>query len=296
MFFGLFGSKVNAAVKAEIEGKIARYDGLALFDYASMTVADNDVMRRAARNNQIEVGVYKTAEVEAAIEGGKFYGILDGVGGKFGLLFFNTEEELVNFSVELKKFRVKNPIFKMMLKGWPLPLEEILAKIPEEPKKRDFAPGDYRVDFMGSERKVAAIKALRELTGLDLYTSKEIVDGRQSHKMSFATQEQIDAFERAFADTGSTISYTLISGSVTNVQDDSAYVIDDGDGTLNFQIIQMKSAVMAIKLYRELSGLGLKESKDAIDSGYIEIRNNHRDVQEIVNSFADIGCYIERRR
>lgn len=296
MLFGLFGKKVDAAVKAEIESKIERFDGLALFDYAGMTVAGDSNLRKAARDCKLEVGVYKRPEVEAAIEGGKFYGILDGVDKSVGLLFFNTEDEMVGFCKALKRSMTPNPIYKIMLKGWPLPLDEVLAKIPEETRKVDFVPGNYYVEFLGSEYKVRAIKYLREQTGLDLYTSKEIVDGRQNCKMYFATLQQREDFERAFYDSGSMITFTYVDGGSANTQTTQTQMVDDSDGILNFQIIQMKSPIEAIKVYRELTGAGLKESKDAIDSGYIEISSGRKLAQEIVDAFGRVGCYIERRR
>lgn len=91
-------------------------------------------------------------------------------------------------------------------------------------------------ELIRNGRKIEAIKLLREETGVDLKTAKETVDKLEADP----------AFDPVSLDDATPEIGSEISEAVR---------------TLAWQGLQ----IHAIKLFREQSGLGLKESKEAVD-------------------------------
>jgi ribosomal protein L7/L12 len=88
-----------------------------------------------------------------------------------------------------------------------------------------------------ADRKINAIKLYREFTGLGLKEAKDAVDAMMSGKMP------------------------------TQVVVERPYNFGGGDMMDKIQReLQAGRKINAIKLYREMTGLGLKEAKDAIDA------------------------------
>lgn len=128
--------------------------------------------------------------------------------------------------------------------------EEALARLQEKltdyPSSKKVASpplsdADMQMvlDELHNGRKITAIKIYRELTGLGLVEAKDYVEGleRETKQFGHINQASLQGKE------------TLDPATVPEI----------------VHLLQGKRKIDAIKIYRELTGLGLKESKDAID-------------------------------
>lgn len=115
---------------------------------------------------------------------------------------------------------------------------------PVTPSRQAAAPTDADMQMVLDElhngRKITAIKIYRELTGLGLKEAKDYVDQLEG---------QIKQF-----------------GQVTHATLRDKATVDPAGVPEIVQLLQRKRKIEAIKIYREMTGLGLKESKDAIDA------------------------------
>ena len=109
------------------------------------------------------------------------------------------------------------------------------ARLEAAPAGGDPAQDPEVLEALASGKKILAIKRYRELTGLGLKESKEAVERLQARGPRSPEPKR--------AATG-------------------------GDPSQDPQVLEALASgkkILAIKRYRELTGLGLKESKDAVD-------------------------------
>ena len=109
------------------------------------------------------------------------------------------------------------------------------AGLEPAPAKGDPAQDPEVLEALASGKKILAIKRYRELTGLGLKESKDAVERLQAQGPR------------------SPVPRAAVAG---------------GDPSQDPQILEALAGgkkILAIKRYRELTGLGLKESKDAVD-------------------------------
>ncbi len=127
--------------------------------------------------------------------------------------------------------------------NWPPPVE------PPEEKKAPVPPAGLNAEIirqinvaMGSGRKLEAIKLYREATGISLAEAKAAVEDMERNPAAYLANLTVDT-ERP-----STVSISREAMSQV------------------FSHIRSGNKIEAIKLYREQTGLGLKEAKDAVDA------------------------------
>jgi large subunit ribosomal protein L7/L12 len=58
---------------------------------------------------------------------------------------------------------------------------------------------------VSADKKIAAIKAVREVTGLGLKEAKDLVDGAPKHIKEGVSKEEADGIKAKFADSGAVI-------------------------------------------------------------------------------------------
>jgi ribosomal protein L7/L12 len=113
----------------------------------------------------------------------------------------------------------------------------IAQEDPPRPAAVPAKGGDYLAvvrDLMRKGNKIEAIKVYREATGLGLAESKSAVEAMHFHEPVAPVATAAPAS----------------SASMAQVE----------------ELVRQGQLINAIKVYRELTGLGLKESKDAVDA------------------------------
>ena len=113
--------------------------------------------------------------------------------------------------------------------------------IPEN-KRREL------LELIGQGRKIDAVKVYREVTGLGLKEAKDAVEA-----MGFAPQDPLSGGLRNPPPPAGASPSTL--SNLSSAQ----------QGSIR-ELIRQNRKIEAIKLYREATGLGLKESKDAVEA------------------------------
>lgn len=163
------------------------------------------------------------------------------------------------------------------------------SKMVEYITTRQAALMDDRVQRHLPHNKLEAIKAYRQLTGVGLKEAKDTIEYYLAHPDK--VNEKKGAAAPAFSDAGirdllaegkfeeavdayktfagvdyftareavETIQRKMETGEATESEDD--YVRGE-----MARLVASGNKMQAIKLYRETTGLGLKESKDAIDA------------------------------
>ena len=136
--------------------------------------------------------------------------------------------------------------------------------------------------------KVKAIKLYRDLTGAGLAEAKTAVESTPCVLLETLHQSAAEQVRADFEAIGSTITVDIAVAEGQELpKEDGRYVITLLDaGT---------EKVKVIKAYREATGLGLKECKDAVESTpctVIEVTNKV-DAELIAATFTEVGATVE---
>jgi ribosomal protein L7/L12 len=130
----------------------------------------------------------------------------------------------------------------------------------------DFTEGlryDLRLENAGPN-KLAVVKVVKDMTGLGLKEAKDLVDAAPAWIAHSLGQEQADASRQVLADAGASVLALLLDGSVLlQVNLPLAEAITAYDVLLTDA---GASKLAVVKVVKDLTGLGLKEAKDLVDS------------------------------
>lgn len=163
------------------------------------------------------------------------------------------------------------------------------AKVVTQPREIDWgALNDPQIqDALGRGSKIEAIKRYRELTGLGLKESKDAIDyaaanpGQKGDKKKKAAYDALDAGVRDLVRDGQIDRAVELYRQFAGVDEYTAKdAVAEMERELRLadvptnpeqdprirELLQNGNKIEAIKLYRERTGLGLKEAKDAIDA------------------------------
>ena len=117
---------------------------------------------------------------------------------------------------------------------------EVVSLTPPPPGQRTLGADASPEQLLRAGRKIEAIKRYRELTGLGLKEAKDAVEAMEAGRsVSLPAKSSL---------------LRQVNDSEIEAQIRSGYLID------------------AIKLYREKTGVGLKEAKDAVEAWRDRIR------------------------
>jgi ribosomal protein L7/L12 len=116
-------------------------------------------------------------------------------------------------------------------------------------------------ELLRSGRKIEAIKRYRQQTGVGLKEAKEAVERMEAGNVSSKPV------------VGMNDGYSVGSDELRN-----SYSGDSYYSSLSFndelrELVRKGKKISAIKRYREVTGVGLKEAKDAVDRLEAELRN-----------------------
>ena len=161
---------------------------------------------------------------------------------------------------------------------------------PDEPEEQ-FVPitATYKVILteVGPE-KVKAIKLYRDLTGAGLAEAKTAVESTPCVLLETLHQSAAEQVRADFEAIGSTITVEYGMIELEEIQ----------DAPKNYVITLLEvgpEKVKVIKAYREASGCGLKEAKDAVEAApcvVIEVTNKV-DAELIAATFTAVGATVE---
>lgn len=112
--------------------------------------------------------------------------------------------------------------------------------------------------------KINAIKEVRELLAFGLKEAKDLVESAPVLLKSDIDEAEADAIVRRFEEAGSTVE----------VRDHADAPIAEGEALDVFLVAVGSSKISVIKVVRDLSGLGLKESKDLVESAPVLVKGN----------------------
>jgi len=127
---------------------------------------------------------------------------------------------------------------------WP---DQYLQTPPPEDEPQSAGPLDAAEQFMHAGKKIHAIKELRALTSWGLKDSKAAVDAYQAHGRW--PQDLLEAVGGGSAQGAATPAPAPTSGRLAEVE----------------QSVAQGRKIMAIKVLRECTGFGLRDSKDAVE-------------------------------
>lgn len=124
---------------------------------------------------------------------------------------------------------------------------------------RTMARQRARVVSYGAH-KIHAIKLVRTLAPLGLREAKDLVEqgGEFEFEFSYDARAQITEAARRGIELSVDVGAQLESRTPPNMADAGIFVVRYGSGP---------NKIHAIKLVRELSGLGLKDAKDLVEQG-----------------------------
>ncbi|MFO7563559.1 MAG: ribosomal protein L7/L12 [Enhygromyxa sp.] len=142
----------------------------------------------------------------------------------------------------------------------------------------------HHVRSFGSH-KIMAIKLVRELTSCGLKEAKDHVEQQTGFLITADARSQARIVEDA-ASYGIEFDPPL-DGTVASLPEDP---IDPG-GTYAVRYVSGPNLIPAIKLVRELTGLGLKEAKDVVtECKLVRTELSRAEAEELVRRFAEIGA------
>ncbi len=138
----------------------------------------------------------------------------------------------------------------------------VLAATPVAPPTVDLVAGDR------GRNAIAVIKAVREHTGLGLKEAKDLVDASDDGPVVLARSLEPDAASRFAADVEQAGGVVETAGGAPAAGSGPAVPTSGAAALGRFDVVLRdpgRKPILVIKAVRERTGLGLKESKDAVD-------------------------------
>jgi large subunit ribosomal protein L7/L12 len=139
------------------------------------------------------------------------------------------------------------------------------------------------------DNKIMAIKLVRELAACGLKEAKDIVEQQLGFFVSAddATQSRVAKDARAYGiEFDPPLGGTMSTTSTVATPEPGGYSVRYVSGSAQL--------IPAIKLVRELTGLGLKDAKDLVEQGNIVRSNLSRsEAEQMVRRFLEIGGQVE---
>jgi ribosomal protein L7/L12 len=130
--------------------------------------------------------------------------------------------------------------------------------------------------------KIMAIKLVRELTGAGLKEAKDIVEQREGFFViaDAATQARIAREAQQYG-----VEFDPLLDGTSYASNYASEPPSGGDYALH--LISGTQLIPAIKLVRELNGLGLKEAKELVErGGMVRTNLSHAEAQDYARRFA----------
>jgi ribosomal protein L7/L12 len=140
-------------------------------------------------------------------------------------------------------------------------------------------------------KKIYAIKFVRELSGLGLKEAKDVVEGDATFTLSSTFDEsRLTSFVQEAAREEVHILFVHPSTSTSPSQREAVAAPPSSGGTWALRYHSGPNKIEAIKLARELTGLGLKEAKDLVEQqGLVRDGLSREQAQAMLERFVAVG-------
>lgn len=154
--------------------------------------------------------------------------------------------------------------------------------------------GNYTVILENpGENKIAAIKIVREITGLGLKEAKDLVDSCPNIILPNISGETATEIKYQFESIGAQV--VIESDDALSTENTSNHAAHGGSRSGDYTVILEnpgKNIIAAIKIVRELTNLGLKEAKDIVDkTPSVLVKGvSHSEAEKVVSLLADVGA------
>lgn len=139
--------------------------------------------------------------------------------------------------------------------------------------------------------KISVIKVIREITGLGLKEACELVDSFPFYLPGEYTKEQAEKIKKLLHDAGSFVELEDEDPFYEEYDNEEFY-----DDELDSCIVCLESAgatkLNVIKIVKEVTGLGLKESKDIVDNTPNKLPNEFtkEEAENVVEMLIQVGA------
>lgn len=142
--------------------------------------------------------------------------------------------------------------------------------------------------------KINAIKEVRELLAFGLKEAKDLVESAPVLLKRDIDETEADAIVRRFKKAGSTVE---IRDHVDADCESGPDPIPEGSALDVFLVAVGSSKISVIKVVRDLSGLGLKESKDLVESAPVLVKGNvdKSSAEELQKQLVAVGAQVVLR-
>lgn len=140
-------------------------------------------------------------------------------------------------------------------------------------------------------QKIQLIKAVRAATGMGLREAKDLVDSKLPARVkSGLSKEEADALARKLSEAGATVAIGPEGGAPTLAAPPSR------PATFSVRLESFgTSKIMCIKVVRQATGLGLKETKDLVESAPVVVKEGlTKDAAErLARELTDAGAVAQ---
>lgn len=149
-----------------------------------------------------------------------------------------------------------------------------------------FAVADSVTLVDAGQNKIQVIKLVREATGLGLKESKDLVESTPKLIKEGLSVDDADALVRKLHDAGaSTVRHAVPRSSPA--------LGESREGSWDVELSKLgPNKIQVIKLVREATGLGLKETKDLVESAPVFVKRglSKAAAEELAQKLGGVGA------
>lgn len=206
----------NTGIIREIRDHVAECNGIALVNYRSLTVQQDNDLRKFLRDIEVTYKVYKSAYLRKAIENSDFDNLQEYATGVLGSAFFTELKQLglmhlyckktgINCTIEAasyqKKLLLQNDLDQLM-EGYVQEFSDLIGHVDAANDKTENLslyltnPG---------ESILSCTKVILALTGIGLKESKELAEKSRESKVlikTFNDEESLLEAQKRFDEIG----------------------------------------------------------------------------------------------
>lgn len=280
--------EVPAKFSEEMKELFSQNEGVAVVNYIGMTVADDTLLRKKLRDNNMSFGVYRSTYVRVFLTGTKFEGLKNFCEGPCAYAFFNNKEQLCALIMLFKKMDNRAWVEAACFQGEVYNRRDLEAMVEETVRKIDKEDGVAEGDNMLAREipaydvilqdcgvtKIEVIKVIRDLMNLGLKEAKDFADSVSSSRgatvIKNVDSDTADAYVDRLSAVGATAKKTE-NGATLSV---SAVEYKAADNDMIYDETHLYDVAIAshngnklgtVKVVYLWTGMGLKESKELVD-------------------------------
>ncbi|MBW4471088.1 MAG: ribosomal protein L7/L12 [Stenomitos rutilans HA7619-LM2] len=174
-----------------------------------------------------------------------------------------------------------------------------------QPKAKRVIPGqpiaayghfDVILEAVPDVHKIAAMKVVRELTGLGYKDVKDLVEAAPTPLTTSVSEAVAQQCKEQLEAIGAAVSISTMQPRAVLPQQRAASLPLSAQGTFDviLEAVPGVHKIAAIKIVRELTGIGLKEAKDLVEAAPIPLQTGVSDAiaQQCKKQLESIGAVV----